>query len=156
MTYKEFIKKGKNYKGELEEPYESNRPVAIVHTGGTTGIPKGVLLSNDNLNELTNQLIHSDMPFERHYLSFGIMPEFVGYGLSVGLHSALVIGMQDLMIPKFEPKKMPEMILKYKPNVLTGAPAHWETFAKSELVDKDDVDLSFFKSPAGGGDTLNK
>ena len=154
-NYSEFIQEGKKFNGQTETMYEPNRPVAIVHTGGTTGVPKGVLLSNDNLNELTNQLIHSDMPFKRHYLSFGVMPEFVGYGLSVGLHTSLVMGMQDMMIPKYEPEKIPKMILKYKPNVLTGSPAHWEIFSKSPLINKKNVDLSFFKSPCEGGDTLN-
>lgn len=155
MTYKEFITNGKNYKGKTEEVYEKNRPVAIVHTGGTTGVPKGVLLSNDNLNELTNQIKNSDVKFIRHYLLVGVMPEFVGYGLSVGLHTSLVCGMKTMMIAKYEPEKIPEVILKYKPNCMAGSPAHWEIFSKSNLINKKDVDLSFFKAPIEGGDTLN-
>ena len=61
VNYSEFIKNGKNFIGCTEEPYEKDRGVAIVHTGGTTGIPKGVLLSNDNLNELTLQIKNSDI-----------------------------------------------------------------------------------------------
>lgn len=155
LTYKEFITNGKNYKGKTEEVYEKNRPVAIVHTGGTTGVPKGVLLSNDNLNELTNQIKNSDVKFIRHYLLVGVMPEFVGYGLSVGLHTSLVCGMKTMMIAKYEPEKIPEVILKYKPNCMAGSPAHWEIFSKSNLINKKDVDLSFFKAPIEGGDTLN-
>lgn len=155
FTYKEFITNGKNYKGKTEEVYEKNRPVAIVHTGGTTGVPKGVLLSNDNLNELTNQIKNSDVKFIRHYLLVGVMPEFVGYGLSVGLHTSLVCGMKTMMIAKYEPEKIPEVILKYKPNCMAGSPAHWEIFSKSNLINKKDVDLSFFKAPIEGGDTLN-
>lgn len=155
LTYKEFITNGKNYKGKIEEVYEKNRPVAIVHTGGTTGVPKGVLLSNDNLNELTNQIKNSDVKFIRHYLLVGVMPEFVGYGLSVGLHTSLVCGMKTMMIAKYEPEKIPEVILKYKPNCMAGSPAHWEIFSKSNLINKKDVDLSFFKAPIEGGDTLN-
>lgn len=155
MTYKEFITNGKNYKEKTEEVYEKNRPVAIVHTGGTTGVPKGVLLSNDNLNELTNQIKNSDVKFIRHYLLVGVMPEFVGYGLSVGLHTSLVCGMKTMMIAKYEPEKIPEVILKYKPNCMAGSPAHWEIFSKSNLINKKDVDLSFFKAPIEGGDTLN-
>lgn len=155
MTYKEFINNGKNYKGKTEEIYEKDRPVAIVHTGGTTGVPKGVLLSNDNLNELTNQIKNSDVKFIRHYLLVGVMPEFVGYGLSVGLHTSLVCGMKTMMIAKYEPEKIPEVILKYKPNCMAGSPAHWEIFSKSNLINKKDVDLSFFKAPIEGGDTLN-
>ena len=155
LDYSAFLKKGQAFLGETEEKYESDLPVAIAHTGGSTGVPKGVLLSNDNLNELTNQLINSDMPFKRHYLSFGIMPEFVGYGLSVGLHTAMVMGMRNMMFPRMERDKTPEMILKYKPNVLAGSPAHWEYFAKSLLNTKENIDLSFFKSPCEGGDTLS-
>lgn len=155
MTYSDFIKKGKSYKGKLEEEYEIDRPVAIVHTGGTTGVPKGVLLSNDNLNELTSQIKDSDLQFIRHNLLMGVMPEFVGYGLSVGLHTSLVCGMKTMMILKYEPEKIPELILKYKPNCLAGSPAHWEIFSNSPLIKDTDVDLSFLKGPIEGGDTLN-
>ena len=155
MFYKDFIKNGNRYNGVLEEEYEKDRPVAIVHTGGTTGVPKGVLLSNDNLNELTNQIKNSPVQFIRDYLLVGVMPEFVGYGLSVGLHTSLVCGMRTMMIAKYEPEKIPEVILKYKPNCMAGSPAHWEIFSRSPLINKPDVDLSFFKAPIEGGDTLN-
>lgn len=155
MFYKDFIRNGNRYTGVLEEEYEKDRPVAIVHTGGTTGVPKGVLLSNDNLNELTNQIKNSPVQFIRDYLLVGVMPEFVGYGLSVGLHTSLVCGMRTMMIAKYEPEKIPEVILKYKPNCMAGSPAHWEIFSKSPLINKPDVDLSFFKAPIEGGDTLN-
>ena len=155
MFYKDFIKNGNMYNGVLEEEYEKDRPVAIVHTGGTTGVPKGVLLSNDNLNELTNQIKNSPVQFIRHYLLVGVMPEFVGYGLSVGLHTSLVCGMKTMMIAKYEPENIPEVILKYKPNCMAGSPAHWEIFSKSPLINRPNVDLSFFKAPIEGGDTLN-
>lgn len=155
MFYKDFIRNGNRYTGVLEEKYEKDRPVAIVHTGGTTGVPKGVLLSNDNLNELTNQIKNSPVQFIRDYLLVGVMPEFVGYGLSVGLHTSLVCGMRTMMIAKYEPEKIPEVILKYKPNCMAGSPAHWEIFSRSPLINKPDVDLSFFKAPIEGGDTLN-
>lgn len=155
MFYKDFIRNGNRYTGVLEEEYEKDRPVAIVHTGGTTGVPKGVLLSNDNLNELTNQIKNSPVQFIRDYLLVGVMPEFVGYGLSVGLHTSLVCGMRTMMIAKYEPEKIPEVILKYKPNCMAGSPAHWEIFSKSPLINKPNVDLSFFKAPIEGGDTLN-
>lgn len=155
VLYKDFIKNGSKYNDKLEVEYEKNRPVAIVHTGGTTGVPKGVLLSNDNLNELTNQIKNSKVNFVRHYLLVGVMPEFVGYGLSVGLHTSLVCGMKTMMIAKYEPEKIPEVILKYKPNCMAGSPAHWEIFSKSPLINREGVDLSFFKAPIEGGDTLN-
>ena len=155
LSYKEFISLGKKYNLHTEEKYKPNQPVAIVHTGGTTGVPKGVLLSNDNLNELTNQIKACDIQFIRHYLLMGVMPEFVGYGLSVGLHTSLVCGMETMMIPKYEPEKIPKLILKHKPNCLAGSPAHWEIFATSPLVNKKNVDLSFLKAPIEGGDTLN-
>lgn len=155
MSYRDFIKNGKKYSKETEEDYQKDTPVAIVHTGGTTGIPKGVLLSNDNLNELTSQIKNSDLQFIRNYLLMGVMPEFVGYGLSVGLHTSLVCGMKTMMIPKYEPEKIPKLILKYKPNCIAGSPAHWEIISKSRLINKDNVDLSFLKAPIEGGDTLN-
>lgn len=155
MTYKKFISLGKLYEYWTEEKYEKDCPVAIVHTGGTTGVPKGVLLSNDNLNALANQLKNCDLQFKRYNSLLGVMPEFVGYGLSVGLHTSMVCGMRTIMVPKYEPEKIPELILKYKPNCMAGSPAHWETIANSPLMNDSKTDLSFFKAPIEGGDTLN-
>ena len=152
MTFSEFKRAGKN--GQvIEEPYEKNRPVAIIHTGGTTGVPKGAVLSNDNLNSLVHQLRHTSLRFDKDQKWLSLMPPCVAYGLANGMHMSLSCGMQSILIPTYEPDKIDEMILRWEPNRLACSPAHWEYFAHSEKL--KGKDLSYLINPIEGGDSIN-
>lgn len=152
MTFSQFKKLGQNGV-VMEEAYEPDRPVAIIHTGGTTGIPKGAVLSNDNLNSLVHQLRHTDLRFEKDQTWLSLMPPCVAYGLANGMHLSLSCGMQSILIPTYEPEKIDDMILKWKPNRLACSPAHWEYFARSKKL--KGKDLSFIINPIEGGDAIN-
>lgn len=152
MSFREFKKAGKD--GYVhEEEYAKNRPVAIIHTGGTTGIPKGAVLSNDNLNSLVHQLRHTELEFNRGQKWLSLMPPCVAYGLANGMHLSLSCGMQSILIPTYEPEKIDQMILEHKPNRLACSPAHWEYFARSERL--KGKDLSYIIHPIEGGDAIN-
>lgn len=148
-----FYKQGKDYFGVVDASYQENRPVAIVHTGGTTGVPKGVLLSNDNLNAGAFQCMISGLDFQRHHKWYDIMPPFIVYGVGNGLHLPLVVGMEVILEPQFNPKKFDQALLKHKPNHLAGVPSHWENVIHSKKL--ENKDLSFIISPIVGGDSMN-
>ncbi len=153
IKWGDFIKTGKEYKGKTTEEYKKDTPVTIVHTGGTTGTPKGVLLSNDNLNALAYQFKVSGMDLQRGHRFLDIMPPFIAYGVGNGLHMPLVVGMETILIPAFDPKKFDELILKQRPNHMAGVPTHWENVINSKkMVNKD---LSFILTPGIGGDSMN-
>ena len=132
--------------------YDSNRPVAIVHTGGTTGTPKGVMLSNYNFNSSARQceLCGLDFKFKDSWLN--IMPPFIAYGLGNGFHLPLSMGMKVIIIPNFNPKKFSHYLLKYKPNHVTGVPSHYGHLLNSKIL--QNADLSFLKTPIVGGDGM--
>lgn len=152
ISFTEFEKLGKN-KNSSEAKYEKDRPVAIIHTGGTTGISKGAVLSNDNLNSLVHQFRLTDLDLNNGQRWLNLMPPCVAYGLANGIHLSLCSGMESILIPTYEPEKIDDMILKYKPNRLACSPAHWEYFARSEKL--KGKDLSFLKHPIEGGDSIN-
>ena len=58
MSWETFIKGAKNAVAE-EAPYEGDATVAITYTGGTTGFPKGVMLTNDSINAVAFNFAHS-------------------------------------------------------------------------------------------------
>lgn len=151
MTFSEFKKLGKDGK-VMEVPYEKDRAVAIIHTGGTTGIPKGAILSNDNLNSLVHQLRRTRLEFNKGQKWLSLMPPCVAYGLANGMHLSLSCGMQSILIPTYEPHKIDDMILKWKPNRLACSPAHWEYFAHSEKL--KGKDLSYIIHPIEGGSSI--
>lgn len=130
-----------------------NTCCVIVHTGGTTGSPKGVMLSDENVNALVLQSILTGIDMKREHTWMDIMPPFIAYGIGMGLHLPLVIGMETILIPAFDPKEFDKLLLKYKPIHMVGVPSHWGTIIDSKKLRKQD--LSFIIAPTVGGDTMD-
>ena len=152
-NYNSFVNDGKKYDGDIQVEYVPNRPVVIEHTGGTTGTPKGVLLSNDAINMIAHHFMISGLKFDRDQKWLNIMPPFIAYGVGNGLHLPLAVGMCVVAVPKFEPDKIDELIAMYQPNNFTGVPIHYESIIKSDKL--EGVDFSKWVLPGVGGDTMD-
>ena len=152
-NFNSFIEEGNTYKLSTKAEYVENRPVVIEHTGGTTGVPKGVLLSDDAINMIAHHFIISDLKFTREQKWLNIMPTFIAYGVGNGLHLPLTIGMCVVEIPKFEPDKIDELIALYEPNNFTGVPIHYESIINSDKLEH--VDFSSWVLPGVGGDSMD-
>ena len=132
--------------------YHKDQCCVIIHTGGTTGTPKGVMLSNDNINALVQQSILTGIDMQRHHNWMDIMPPFIAYGIGMGIHLPLVIGMELILIPSIDPKKFDQLLIKYKPIHMVFVPSYWGTIINSKRLKK--TDLSFIIAPTVGGDTM--
>lgn len=147
-----FKKLGLKSNKKVEDVFEPNKPAVIVHTGGSTGIPKGVILSNENFNALIYQQMYSNMGFERNKKFLNILPPFIALGLNNAMHLSACLGLESIMIPAFEPEDFPKLVLKHKPNIVLGGPIHWNIMMNSkELKNKD---LSFLEICCSGGDKM--
>ena len=152
MSWETFIKGAKNAVAE-EAPYEGDATVAITYTGGTTGFPKGVMLTNDSINAVAFNFAHAGIVYEKGQRFLGIMPIFSSYGLVCGIHMPLSMGLELALIPKFLPLKMGEYMKKYKPEHMIATPAFYEILIDSEEM--KDFDLSFVLTLGSGGDSMN-
>ena len=153
INWSQFIENGKEYKLNTEAEFKSNRPLVIEHTGGTTGIPKGVVLSNENINAVALQSVLTGIDMQREHNWMDIMPTFIAYGVGMGLHLPLTIGMETILVPQFDPAKFDELLVKYKPIHMVGVPSYWGTIIKSKkLANKD---LSYIIAPTVGGDAMD-
>ena len=151
MSWSDFINKNSSaYDTPIE--YEPNMPLAILHTGGTTGVPKGAVLSHDSVNSSAYQTLHSPLEMRANETVLNLMPPFSSYGLCYGIHVHLSAGMQLILIPSYDPEQIGEQLIKYKPNRFAATPAHIECLLISSLLKK--IDLSFLHHPMVGGDTL--
>lgn len=159
ISWKDFYKNGKNFKEKyptLENifpKYEENKPLVIEHTGGTTGIPKGVMLSNDNINAVAIQSVLTGIDMKREHNWLDIMPTFIAYGVGMGLHLPLTIGMETILIPQFDAKKFDELLYKHQPIHMVGVPSYWGSIINSKKLAKED--LSYIIAPTVGGDSMD-
>lgn len=153
ITWEDFLKKGSGVSA-YDVPYKGDATVAITYTGGTTGFPKGVMLTNDSLNAVAFNFMHSSIDVERRDKFLGIIPVFSSYGLVCGMHMPLCLGMTLILVPNFQPRKIGKLIRKFKPQHMVSVPAFYEIMMESREM--KNFDLSFLVTLGSGGDTMNE
>lgn len=125
----------------------------IMYSGGTTGTPKGVMLTNLNINSYAIQAFEVSgisAPAGKKFLA--ILPLFHGYGFGSGIHANLTRGVHIYLVPKFEFKKSINLVFKKKINFIYAIPALFEALIRSPQIEKQD--LSFFECLICGADKL--
>ena len=153
IRWKQFIKGGEG-QSTAAEPYDPDHACVVVHTGGTTGSPKGVMLTDDCFNGIALQFQAYPKLFHRGQKLMNIMPPFIAYGFACGIHLPLVLGFTVVIIPNLDPDKLGSLVLKHKPEHMFGVPTHYQQLASDpKLRDKD---LSFIINYAAGGDSLSR
>lgn len=127
---------------------------AILYSGGTTGTTKGIMLSNVNFNALGLQtLAASGYESIAGMKMLSIMPIFHGFGLGVGIHTALIGGGTCILVPQFSVDIYADILRKQKPNFIPGVPTLFEALLRAKKL--DGVDLSFLRGIFSGGDCLS-
>lgn len=152
MNWKEFL--GKKITSDLPHTtYKKQSMVAIVYTGGTTGVPKGVMLTNETFNTVAYQCKHLSFTYEDNRAFLNIMPPFIAYGVVFGLNMPLTLGLTNVIIPIFKPEKFDKLIIKHRPFAIMGVPSHYEMLLKSKKLQKQN--LSFIELAGAGGDAMS-
>ena len=147
-----FRRLGRKVDYGVDEYTDGSYPATILYSGGTTGKPKGIVLSNLNFNALAL----SSLTFVKIGVGdkiLAIMPIFHGFGLGVCVHTCMSVGAQSILIPRFDNKKFHKLLKKHKPTVLAGVPTLWEAMINNPKM--KNMDLSFLKIMISGGDSLS-
>ena len=152
LLWKDFIAGGRKFAGDPRVRREANAPAVILYSGGTTGITKGILLSNLNFNALAAQIIATNPIYDEGDKMLAIMPMFHGFGLGVSIHSMLANGGCCILVPRFTPQTYAELLRKHKPNFIAGVPTLYEALLR--IPNLEDLDLSCLKGVFSGGDSL--
>ena len=152
LRWKDFIAAGKGH-SPAAVPYDPQHTCVVVHTGGTTGSPKGVMLTDYCFNALAQEFAAQSRLFHRGQKLLNVMPPFIAYGYSCGIHMPLVMGLHIIIIPNLDPEKLGALVWKYKPEHMFGVPTHYQQLAADPLL--KNKDLSFIRNYAAGGDSLS-
>ena len=150
LSWKTFIQAGKHtvVKSVRRDCHET---AIISHTGGTTGEPKGCLISDYSTNAEVWQVGKTMYP-SRQECMIVVLPPFVNYSLTNGMFEPLAFGMKLVLIPKYEPLKFAEYVTKYKVNHVNTIPAYCEALLQIPNVEK--YDLSSLKYVVYGGEGM--
>ena len=151
ISWNRFIEDGANTALAIA-PYSPAHCGAIVHTGGTTGTPKGVMLSDDAFNAIASQYEKAVLKLIRKQKFLDIMPPFIAYGFACGVHMPLSNGLTVVVIPNLDPNKLGSLLRKYKPAHMCGVPAHYEVLVNDKHMRK--ADLSYLVNTGAGGDAI--
>ena len=155
LWWSEFMRMGK--KRNLPLPKDlgnANDGASILYSGGTTGTTKGILLSNMNFNALGLQTIAASgfAPINGMKM-LSVMPVFHGFGLGIGIHTALIGGACCILVPKFNVNTYAELLIKKQPNIIPGVPTLFEALLRADKLES--ADLSCLKGVFCGGDSLS-
>ena len=152
MTYKDFLKLGKN-ETLPDNIFDINHTAAILYSGGTSGLPKGICLTDANFNATALQAREAiQQAFDPGMKILTCMPLFHGFGLGINLHTAIIHGITGILMPTFTPKSYAQNLMKKKPNFIAGVPTIFDALLHIDELEK--ADLSFLLGMFCGGDSL--
>lgn len=150
MRWKAFIQKGNGV--PVETVKRNCHDLAIIsHTGGTTGEPKGCMISNYSTNAEIWQ-VGKTMGPSRQECMMAVLPPFVNYSLTNGMLEPLAFGMKLVLLPKYEPLKFADYVKKYGVNHINTIPAYCEAILQIPHIEK--YDLSSLKYVVYGGEGM--
>jgi long-chain acyl-CoA synthetase len=128
------------------EPHEL---CALLYTSGTTGVPKGVMLSSHNITTNIAQLIaRLDITTDIKESIAGVLPLFHVFAQNTCLWTPFFLGVTVVLAPHIDRQNLLE-VLKHKPTLFVGVPALYGLLCLMKNAPLDSIKLC-----ASGGDAL--
>jgi acyl-CoA synthetase (AMP-forming)/AMP-acid ligase II/enoyl-CoA hydratase/carnithine racemase len=126
--------------------------VALPYSSGTTGLPKGVMLTHYNLVANLSQCKETDI-FEEGHTVFSILPFFHIYGMTCLVNATMFAGSTVVTMPQYEPEAFLRALQDYKVDTTYVAPPLVLMLAKHPLVER--FDLSKLQHVVSGAAPMN-
>jgi len=144
-----------NMKHNIEMPLHKrneNEPLFIAKTGGSTGKPKSVVLSDKSFNLQVHQHLNTSQKYDIGDRWLRLWPLFSASAAVSSNHLPLCAGMLMIIEPNFIIEKMDEIVLKHKPSHMPFIASGLDVIINSPLIKTES--LSFMKSIGVGGEAI--
>lgn len=152
IKWKAFEKMGR--KSTIKNENIANNELAcIVHTSGTTGDPKGVVLTNKSFNGMVLEYEDVIVKAKEGDKLLCQAPPFLAYNAIMSLHLPLSLGVSLYMLPEYSPDKFADNLYKYRIEHAVAGPADWNNILNNKKVSKRDY--SFLITMGSGSDKIN-
>lgn len=134
-------------------PVDPSDLAVLQYTGGTTGRPKGAMLTHANLSINAQQGIHH-MPSMRpgQEKLMGVLPFFHVFAMTSVLNGGICYGGELILHPRFEIGAMMKSLTRDKPTMMHAVPTIYNAIATA--AEKQRVDISSLKVCVSGGAPL--
>ena len=125
----------------------------LQYTGGTTGVPKGAVLTHRNLvvNAVQSKAwltLHN----EGEVVVLGVIPFFHVYGMTIAMNLGILIGAELILLPKFHTREVLRFIEKYRPEIFPGVQAMYLAIGNYPKIRR--YDLTSLKVAISGAGPL--
>jgi long-chain acyl-CoA synthetase len=140
--------------GDFEKvDVDPNEVAVLQYTGGTTGIPKGAMLTHNNLYANAHQCqLWCQGLEEGQERMLGVLPLFHVFAMTVVMNTGIKIGATMVLLPRFDIKAVLKTIQQKKPTVFPAVPTIFTALNHAKSIDS--YDLSSLKMCISGGAPL--
>lgn len=103
-------------------PAKGDEPLTILYTSGTTGVPKGVMLTHTNHASEARILAKMRGKLDPEVVVIGVLPLYHIYGITSVINVSLYMGCTIELLPHFDPEKVIEITQLEKQTIFFGVP----------------------------------
>lgn len=135
----------------MTNPLKRDDIAVVLYTSGTSGRPKGVMLSSGNIGANVRQ-IKECVDFSSKDTILGVLPQFHSFGLTVLTMLPLATGARAVYTARFLPRKLVELAQKHKPTAFIAIPSMYN--ALRLLKDGTPSDFASLRFAVSGGEPL--
>lgn len=150
-----FIKMGRNSNMKIERlPYEENKPSVITYTSGTTGNPKGVVHTNDSLNNMLKIYeLNNYFGAKTGDRNLVLIPPMYLTSFMHSIYGPMSFGVTSILQPIYNPKTLGKDLKKYEPAAVVASKSHYINLQDAHLPKGS---LSATKFAFCGGEAISK
>lgn len=152
MSWRDFMAAGITSRDNFRANVKKEDLAIILHSGGTTGTPKGIMISNYNFNAIAQQSAVNVIDVRPKDKIVTVLPIFHGFGLGISIHTPLCLKVETILMPEYDANRFYKIWKNDRPHVILGVPTLWEGMMSNPKF--DNIDMSQLKYIVSGGDNL--